>query len=196
MPFSIIVSVLQALLHHSHNAAVCRELNAPLRRAGCNVTLTPLLTLLNALKPIDLTAREPASPIQRGTLSRCLTRPWGPVIKFLSGSAGERCEVRGRGTYGVLLGPGESRTRRRLPHEECCRHREGLQLLLRVTFITTINMHATHRHAGLQLMFAQKARVKRRWSARMTRLAEKQCIEWELNVKIGTGLSRAVRLID
>lgn len=34
----------------------------------------------------------------------------------------------------------------------------GVQLLLRVTFITTINMHATHRHAGLQLMPAPKSR--------------------------------------
>lgn len=78
------------------------------------------------------------------------------MINFLGGGGGERCEPRGWGTYGVLLGPGESRTRRRLPHEECCRHREGLQLLLRVTFITAINMRATQRHAGLRLTLGPK----------------------------------------
>lgn len=159
MPFSIIVSVLQALLHHSHNAAVCRELNTPLRRAGCNVTLTPLLTLLNAAHRSHRTRASVADSTRD-----FVALPYAalrPVIKFLRGSAKERCEVRGWGTYGVLLGPSESRTRRQLPHEECCRHREGLQLLLRVTFITTINMHATHRHAGLQLMLSPKARVKR-----------------------------------
>lgn len=40
----------------------------------------------------------------------------------------------------------------RLPYRECCRYREGLQLLLEVTFITTINMHATQRHPRLGRM--------------------------------------------
>ncbi len=62
----------------------------------------------------------------------------------------------GWGAYGVFLCPGEVDARQQLPHRECCRYREGLQLLLWVTFITTINMRATHRHTGLGWMLHYK----------------------------------------
>lgn len=55
----------------------------------------------------------------------------------------------GWGTYGVFLGPSEVPNRQQLPNQVCCRYRGGLQQLLWVTFITTINTHATHRHTRL-----------------------------------------------
>lgn len=147
---------------------VVNQAPPPTGRAGCKVTRrSPSISPQRA--SVADSTRDPCRAALRGLEAT--------VINFLSGSARERCELRGWGTYGVLLGPGESGTRRRLPHEECCRHREGLQLLLRVTFITAINMHATHRHAGLRLMPGPKARVERMWPAGMTRLAEKQCIK-------------------
>lgn len=56
----------------------------------------------------------------------------------------------GPGPYGVFLRLSEVPTRQQLPNQVCCSYRGGLQLLLRVTFITTINMHATHRHTRLE----------------------------------------------
>lgn len=136
-----------------------------MRPAGCTVTLMLLFILLNALKPINRAARQPASPIQQGTCSRRFTCLRGLEVLWLNCSAaapgkGARCAGGEHMVFCWVLArvaPGSHFPMRSVADTE-----RGLQLLPRVTFITTINMHATHRQAGLQLMPAPKKKQARR----------------------------------
>lgn len=107
------------------------------------------------------------------------------VTGFLSGAPQKRCEVGGWAAYGVFPCPGEVHARQQLSYRECCRYREGLQLLLWVTFISAISMHATHRHSTLEWMNSLEEWAQRRRARGATQLASEKTISFWTSTKRG-----------